>query len=656
MKQLVVGYEMKIQKKLWMALFMLAFIIPVIATAGAVTAPERESIVWAAGYDTQHDNYNPWSGEPAFGIPFMYEPLFGLNTAKNNTLIPVIGTDYSWATDGADLTVTLNENAKWSDGEVLDADDVIYSYNIAGYQPRWGGMQDVISSMEKISATEVKFVMAADRKFSFQMEQFLYQSIPIVPEHVWTKIETAHGEGASKKDFDLFKNDWHDTSFKDEWKVASGPYFPYFRDLTAGEEIYKLRDDWWGMNTIHLDIPNYSGIPEPDYIGMRLYADNPALDAAIMTGEIDLHSGFYASVWTGLNRNKYLDTWYGRDSDEYYLALGAVVEIAPNHMKFPFNQLWFRQALAYSIDYDSIEIAASGGYWNRARQGIIDNRSDAHFSLYNASIQEKYGIDLDFEKSVEILEENCYQVDGKWFTKDVPLAFQGTLGAEADEDVPHAGYNIELGGYEILVPSGWTDVVIATQMWAGDFTDLNITTLKREVDFWNGWRVKIIEGDFDMVMQCCTPDLTSSPYTVFSGWRGSDNLPWDNASYWQCPEYEQLYQDFDTATSDERYAIASQLQELLARELPTIVSHSNGFWYLTNTKYWDNWPSAKNNYQEIQTTFSITNMALKQRMFLGLTESDSSGGAIPWNGFAVSLIVGIISVLAIQLIRQRKQK
>ncbi|WP_371802286.1 ABC transporter substrate-binding protein [Candidatus Lokiarchaeum ossiferum] len=642
---------MKLRRNLWMALFMMAFIVPVIASVSATTAPERATIVWSTGYDTQHDNYNPWTGSPAFGIALMYEPLFGLNGAMNDTLIPVIGTEYSWNADGTELTVKINEKAKWSDDEVLDADDVIYSYEIAQYQPRWTGMQDIIASMEKISATEMKFVMTAEKKFSYRMEQFLYTEIPIVPEHVWSEIN----DGNVTKDLDLFKNDWLNASFNEDWKVASGPYFPYFRDLTAGEEIYKLRDDWWGINTLHMDIPNYSGTPEAKYIGMRKYADNTAKDAAILTDEIDLHAGFYSSVWTALGRNDNIETWFGKSFDDYYLALGAIIEVAPNHMKFPFNQLWFRQALAYSIDYDSIEVAASGGYWNRARQGVIDNRSASHKSLYNESIQEEYGIDLDVAKAIDILNESCYQVDGVWYTDDVPVEFQGTLGAEADEDSDHAGFNIALGGYEILVPAGWTDVCIATSMWAGDFSDINITTTKREVDFWNGWRVKIMEGDFDMVMQCCTPHLVNDPYTVLGGWRGTANLPWDNASHWESPEYEALYQAFDTAKGDERLAVASQMQEILATELPTIVSHANGFWYLVNTKYWNNWPSAENEYQDAQTAYSINRMALKQRMYLGLIQSEASGASIPWNGFTASLIVGVLSVLSVQIIRRRKQ-
>lgn len=645
--------------KIWYAaIFIVVFLLPSMIMVNAQTMPARNDIVWCTGYDTQHDNLNPWTGSPAFGIPFMYEPLFGVNGAKDNELIKVIGTSYSWNADGSELTVTIRDDAEWSDGESIDADDVKYSYEIAMEQPRWTGMQNIIADIT-VDGNDVIFHMNESKYFSFRMEQYLYTEIPIVPQHVWTEIASEYGVGDNHMTLDVteFKNDWLDESFPDKWKVCSGPYIPYFRDLTAGEEIYKYREDWWGANKIHLDIPNYTGVPDAKFVGLRKYADNTAKDAAILTGEVDLHAGFYSSVWSALGQNDKIETWFGRSFEDYYLALGAVIEIAPNHQKYPFVEPWFREAIAYCLDYDKIETAASGGYWNKARVGIIDNRSSSHGIYYDPAVEAEYGADYNVTHAIEILDEHCYQSNGVWYTDDVPTNYTSMPGVQ-DDDPGHAGINVALGGYEILVPSGWTDVEIATQMWAAYITDLNITTIKKSVDFWNGWRVKIMDGDFDMVMQCCTPHLVNDPYTVLGGWRGNFNRPWDNASYWYSPEFEALWQSFDTAsTLEERKEIMSDMQELLAKERPTIVSHVNGFWYLVNTENWENWPGQNNYYQDPQTAYSINRYALKQRMFLGLKVAKGSSGTnngIPWYGFGVSITVGLAALVAIIQVRRRK--
>jgi len=629
-------------------------------------APERKNIVWSTGYDTQHDNLNPWTGSPAFGIALMYEPLFGLNGAKNDTLIPVIGTKYYWDATGENLTVEINPSAKWSDGVAITADDVIYSYDLASHQERWTGMGDLFDSMEKIDTLTMKFTMSPTRHFSYRMEQYLYTEIPIVPKHIWQDIEAIIAPPGRNFAVDLFKNDWLSPSFNASWKVASGPYFPYFRDLTAGEEIYKRRDDWWGKNVLHMDIPNYDGFPDAEFLGMRKYADNTAKDAGILTAAVDLHSGFYSSVWTALGQNPNVETWFGRSYQDYYLALGAVITVCFNQIKFPFNEVWFRTALAYSIEYNTIEIAGSGGYWNRARQGFLDDRSAAHKTLYNETIQELYGIDTNNSKAIEILAANCYQVGGIWYTNDVSaeaLAAEaaGRLTIPADMDGGHGGRNIRLGDYEILVPAGWTDVTIATQMWAADFTDLNITFVKREVDFWNTWRVKIMDQDFDAVMQCCGPHLINDPYTVLEGMRNNVNRPWNNASSWYSPEYEALYQAFDTAQGDDRKEIASQMQYLLATEIPEIPVHVNGFWYLVNTKYWTNWLGENNYFQDPQCAYSINRYALKQRLFLALKKVGGEGTTptdepkIPWADFTAPMTVGIVLLTIVQIRKLRKQ-
>ncbi|UYP46042.1 hypothetical protein NEF87_002327 [Candidatus Lokiarchaeum ossiferum] len=635
-------------------------------SSATAAVPERNEIVWCTGYDSFVENLNPWDPTQSFGIALVYEPLFGFNGATDK-LIPVLGTTYSWNADGSELTVTVTDQAEWSDGEAVDANDVKYSYELAAAQSRWEGMSDLWDSIT-VSGNDVVFAMSDNNNYNFQMEQYLHTDIPIIPQHVFTEI--CHSLYNASTDIGAletseFTNDWHDATFNEDWKVTSGPYVPYSRDMTAQEEIFVYREDWWGAEKIHMDIPEYDGTPDAKYVALRAYSDNTAADTAILTGEVDLHSGYYASVWTALAANEHLETWFGRSFEEFYLGLGSTVEIAPNHLKFPFNQLWFREAVAYSINYDIIPSAAASGYWSRSRQGVIDNRSASHLSEYDADVQAEYGVDYDFDAALAIMNEHCFKLntslplysaynDETWYT-NVSAEYQGELGAETDMIPEMTGFQVAVDDYEILVPAGWTDVVIATAMWAADMSALGITTVKKEVDFDNVWIVKDEEGDFDMIMQCCTPEIGENPFTIMSGWQGEYSRPWNNASWWESADFAGNYTAYAQAAPEDRATYMSNMQEILAKEKPTIVSHVNGFWYLTNTENWENWPSADNYWQDPQTSYSINKYALKQRLYLGLKSTGSSSGGIPWSGFGFSIFAGLIIVAAIQTMKMRKR-
>ena len=63
-------------------------------------------------------------------------------------------------TDGVTYTCKLNPNAKWSDGEVLDADDVVFTFEqYAATMDAEGGVFQT-AKFNKVDATTVEFVLA----------------------------------------------------------------------------------------------------------------------------------------------------------------------------------------------------------------------------------------------------------------------------------------------------------------------------------------------------------------------------------------------------------------------------------------------------------------------------------------------------------------
>jgi peptide/nickel transport system substrate-binding protein len=640
---------MKLYKKsIFTALLLLIFVMPIIGTSGAtrnikvaqtndISNLNRADIVWNTGYWRTASDLKPWDPNPAFGIALMYETLFGYDSVHGE-YIPVIGTDFEWNDDGSALTINLNPDAEWSDGEPLDAEDVVMSYKMAANQTKYkADLTSRIKSFTEVDDTTVKFTANTGYEFSNNILQAISYDIPIVPEHVFSEVRQEYMDSETGS-LDAFNNDWFADDFKDEWKVCSGPYLPYYRSDTMSEEIYKYRDDWWGFGKIHTDLPNGNRKP-PTYVGKREYSDNTAQDSAFLTGAVDCHSGYFKEIWKAMAKSEHINTYYGREMEgPYYLALSSLITIAPNHNKFPFNELWFRKVIAYSIDYDAIPGAASSGYWVRAKQGYIDNNSYAHKDAYDPECQEKYGISYDVDKAVEILKEHCNQgSDGKWRTKSG---------------------NVLLGNYEILTPSGWSDVGIATQLWAGYLSALNITTVKREVDFGASYIPRVANGDFDMVMQTAGRRLLQTPYMFLGSYRGT-HLWNSNTSFWQNSTFNNLYRDLELTANDEEKAneILSDMQMILAREIPEIPTHANGFWYAFSDQYWEGWVSEENLYNQPATVFTVDECAVKTRLYLNLVPASGLGGSIPWFGLEIFILLGIAALIGtVGLKMKSKQK
>jgi len=82
---------------------------------------------------TQTENHNPFAGTSsanALGYKWMiYEPLTMWNPVKPaDPAKPWLASEVKWAADYKSADVTVRDNATWSDGQKLTADDVAYTF------------------------------------------------------------------------------------------------------------------------------------------------------------------------------------------------------------------------------------------------------------------------------------------------------------------------------------------------------------------------------------------------------------------------------------------------------------------------------------------------------------------------------------------------
>jgi len=453
--------------------------------------------------------------------------------------------------------------------------------------------------------------------------------VPIVPKEVWVPMIAQSPTWVGAPLLDNFPyNDWFNSSMNASWEVCSGPYVPYYRSADQSQEVYKLRSDWWGSGKIYTDLPNTKGVPQVPYIGEYHFASNTLQDEAFVTGQVDLYSGYYADIWNIQAVNPNVNTWFG-NQPPYMQGTSSMVELIPNHTIYPMNETWFREMLAYDIDYDTRAATDSSGYLLRAKQGFIDNASPTMTNIYNDTIQKAYGINYNVTKAVEILNEHCTYNTGTslWQTA-------------ANQSVP----GVSLGPYKIKNIQGWTDTTAHTDGWCATFThDLNISFIDDTVDF-TTYINQMGAGQYQLAMACTGPKLLNNPIIFLAGYTGTHQ--WNvNVSYWNdsyASDYNAQFKTFQTSVpGSAAYNMSAwQMQYDFAVDIPSIPCWPNGFWYAYANSTWTGFSSAANQYNQITTSWDETNWAVKTRLVVNLVAAP----AAPTNW---TLILGIIALVAI---------
>ncbi|MFT5130733.1 MAG: microcin C transport system substrate-binding protein, partial [Rhodothermales bacterium] len=175
------------------------------------------------------EKLNPLSlkGNPAPGLALLFETLVDDSMDPDEFFAQYanIAERIVLAEDRLSITYHLNTAARFSDGEMLDADDVVFSFNLVQdpeYIPMYKSYFADVKACEKVDAHTVRFVFG---KYNQELPLIVGQLL-ILPQHVY---------GAEGK---VFGRDF------DEMAVGSGPYVVDSYDL--GKYIsYKRNPDWW---------------------------------------------------------------------------------------------------------------------------------------------------------------------------------------------------------------------------------------------------------------------------------------------------------------------------------------------------------------------------------------------------------------------------
>ncbi|MGD1854113.1 MAG: ABC transporter substrate-binding protein [Leptolyngbyaceae cyanobacterium] len=202
-----------------------------------------EQIVLAIAGESE-EGYDPTLGWGRYGSPLFQSTLLKRDADLN--IINDLATDYRVSEDGLTWTVTIRDDAVFSDGEPLTASDVAYTFNQAAES---GGLTDVTVLEEAVSIDDTTLELRLNEPQSTFVNRLI--TLGIVPEH-------AHGPDYART------------------PIGSGPY-----QMVQWDE---------GQQLIVETNPNYYGeAPGIDRL-VFLFVEEDAAFAAAKAGEAQVVS------------------------------------------------------------------------------------------------------------------------------------------------------------------------------------------------------------------------------------------------------------------------------------------------------------------------------------------------------------------------------
>jgi microcin C transport system substrate-binding protein len=264
-------------------------------------------------------------------MSLVYEPLMARSWDEPFSLYGLIAESMDVPSDRSNVIFNINPKARWQDGTPINADDVLFSWQILRDhgRPNMRTYYKKVEKAEKLGALCIKFTFARNTDHTIDREMPLIMGLmPIVPAHIW-----------QNRAFD-------ETSL--QIPVGSGPY--KVAQVDPGRSItYTLDPDYWGR-----DLPSQKGLYNFGEIHIDYYRDDNILLEAFKAGAFDWRREFDAGKWaTAYDFPAAHDGRVKLERDEHHCTEPAYGFILNTRRK-PFNDPALRAALEYTLDFDWI--------------------------------------------------------------------------------------------------------------------------------------------------------------------------------------------------------------------------------------------------------------------------------------------------------------
>jgi len=490
------------------------------------------------------ENFNPLNNTGAYLQPtngVIYEPLFYYNKARAGKPVPLLGTSYSWNSDGTQLTVKVRQGVKWSNGKPESADDVVYSLNLISNNP--GLNTSGVKWVAKKTADDT--VVITFPSTAFTLEPQILGNEPIVPQSIWSKISDP-------------------TKVTNTSPVGTGPYM--LKSFTPQSFVLEKNPNYWGKG---------AEAPKVDQVRYISLANADAATSALEAGQTDYMGAFLPTLKSIMAKHK--DLSYS-NSPQATTAL-FTCENASLGCTGPQTDVAVRQAMYYAMDRTQLDKQAAAGFSAPASPSLLLNTVNK--SQITSPDYMEVPQTANVSKAKSILEAAGWKLGSNgYYAKD---------GQELD--------------LSINVVSGWTDYDTICQLLQGQFKAAGIKLSVNQMAQ-NAWSQAESTGKFQMSMNSVNMGVSSDPYYQYSAYLATsatakvgDPAPSTNTSRYSNPSVDAAIKQLATTNQESvKQAAYKTIQDQIVKDMPYVPVYVNSALAEYNNSRATGWPTQNDQY------------------------------------------------------------
>lgn len=488
--------------------------------------PGGEISYYAGPYPKSLNFYLEFSTGAQLIFNNLYENLLVINPVTLE-FEPWLAHSWIIGEDHRTFTFHLDPKARWSDGQPLTAEDVVWTFaailNPTNLTGPWKIDLERFEMPQALDEHTVRF----QAKSVHWKNLLALSSLYILPKHV------------------MATSDFNTINF--DLPVVSGLY-ELGRIKEGLYTTLERRSDWWRR-----DYPAARGLGNFQTIRLRYYMGDESAFADLKQGRLDYMLVGSARRWvTELNGDKFERGWIVRQRVQNHNPVGFG-GLAMNARKPLFADLRVRRALAHLMDREKLNRTIMYDQYTMHRS-YYEGLYSAALPCTNAALR------FDPARAKALLEEAGWQPDGKtgmMMKGGQPFAFT-FLARDASEN-------------KFLV------------IFQQDLEKAGIR-MKIELKDWSAWMKAMDEFDFDMTWCNYSGSLFNDPESMWSS-KEADRPAGQNVCAFKDAQVDNLIErmrgEFDVK---KRRSLLRELDSHLTAQVPYIL-----LWYLDYTRiiYWN---------------------------------------------------------------------